>query len=82
MINLLLFLMLFRPSLTFGECLNNSGDGRIYTDSEYNYISYRDIAAPGEHVATFQLMNPTNNYCDDTIFIADLNLDTKTITIR
>jgi len=81
------FLILFRPTVSYGICLNPDGDGHIEfctdgVEEPYSYISYHGIAEEGEKVITLDLLNPTNDYCDDCIFIADYNMETKKFTIR
>lgn len=84
----LIALVRFRPVLSIGTCLNSSGDGHIDASTEgiqepYTYISYRGgIAKEGERVVTLDIFNPFNNYCDDTILVADYNLNTKTLSTR
>jgi len=71
-----------RSELLRGVCLNADGDGMIYTDSEYNYISYSGTdAKQGDEILTFDLLNPFNNYCDDYLIRIDYNTTTKHITI-
>lgn len=63
---------LSRCEIVLGQCQDSDQNGRIFTNSEYNYISYRDTdAKPGDIVITFDLLNPFNNYCDDIVFRAD-----------
>lgn len=77
----------FRPVLSIGTCLNSSGDGHIDASTDgvqepYTYISYRGIAEEGERVITLDIFNPFNNYCDDTILVADYNLETNKLSYR
>ena len=77
----------FRPILSVGTCLNDNGDGHIDASTDgvqepYTYISYRGIAAAGERVVTLDIFNPFNNYCDDTILVADYNLETNELSFR
>lgn len=59
-----------------GICLNDEGDGKVLTiDHEHDYISYKGTgAATGDQLITFCIMNPLNDYCDDIIYRADINL--------
>lgn len=77
----------FRPVISVGTCLNASGDGHIDASTDrvqepYTYISYRGIAEAGERVVTLDIFNPFNNYCDDTILVADYNLETNKLSYR
>lgn len=54
-----------------GICLNEAGDGRVLLDQQHDYISYKGT---GDQVITFCVMNPLNDYCDDVIYRADINL--------
>lgn len=59
--------------IDFGQCLNDSGDGRVYNaDPEYNYISYRKTeAVTGDNVITLFFLNPLNMAPDDYIYRHD-----------
>ena len=77
----------FRPCLYIGHCLDDEGHGHIDRSTEgieepYTYISYHGIAKEGEQVVTLDIYNPLNNYCDDTILVADYNTNTNTFSIR
>ena len=77
----------FRPCISVGHCLDEYGHGHIDkctdgVEEPYTYISYHGIAKTGEKVITFDLFNPLNNYCDDTILIMDYNTNTNTLSIR
>lgn len=52
-----------------GKCIDNKGNGKLYIDSPYNYISYKSVKGikKGNIVRTFTVYNPYNNYEDDII---------------
>lgn len=80
MIIILLVLLVFsrfRPTIDFGLCYNNNGDGVLLNrndlmpiDEYYNYIGY-DNNLMGKYIYTLCIYNPLNNYCDDIILRYD-----------
>lgn len=50
-----------------GTVLNADGDGRVDGyPAGHDYISYRGMGfAPGDRVATYTIMNPETDWCDD-----------------
>ena len=84
---LTLLLILFRPVLSSGTCLNAAGDGHLDKSTvklhePYTYISYRNIAAAGEKVITLDIKNPLSREYDDLILVMDYNTNSKKLTIR
>ena len=84
---LTLLLILFRPVLSSGTCLNAAGDGHLEKctdglEEPYTYISYRNIAAAGDKVLTLDIKNPLSTECDDLILIMDYNVTTKKLSVR
>ena len=59
----------------FGVVLDGSMDGKIFTRSPYNYISYKNTpyADPGDLVLTVEFINPFVGE-DDIIFRSDFIL--------
>lgn len=57
-----------------GICLDDEGNGRVLTtDTDHDYISYCNTkAVTGDHVITFCVMNPANDYCDDVLVRYDI----------
>ena len=82
-LGLVLIRIATRSEIDKGICLNESGDGQIYTESEYNYISYLGTdAKSGDELITYDLLNPFNNYCDDILIRIDYNTTTKRFSIN
>ncbi len=56
-------------SYFYGKCINDKKDGKIITDSPYNYTSYKGAhnVRKGDLVKTYLIYNPWNNYEDDII---------------
>ena len=84
---LTLLLILFRPVISSGTCLNAAGDGHLDKSTvklhePYTYISYRNIAAAGEKVITLDIKNPLSSEYDDLILVMDYNTNSKKLTIR
>ena len=53
-----------------GECLDDNGNGKLVNDeSEYNYISYRDVEGvqPGDIVITYEVYDRFGNGEDDIV---------------
>ena len=53
-----------------GECLDDNGNGKLVNDeSEYNYISYRDVEGvqPGDIVVTYEVYDRFGNGEDDIV---------------
>lgn len=50
-----------------GKVTNNRKDGRVFTKSKFNYISYRRVldAQKGDIIKTYLIMNPHTNAEDD-----------------
>lgn len=61
------------------ECVNEDGDGRILTDSEFNYINVSrvDGVKPGNIGMSVFLYNPDTEYEDDILYRWDYILDDK-----
>lgn len=75
--------LICRSEIDKGVCLDDDGNGRIYTDSEFNYISYKYTdAQTGDELITYDLLNPFNNYCDDIVIRIDYNTTTKHICFK
>ena len=84
---LTLLLILFRPVISSGTCLNAAGDGHLDKSTvklhePYTYISYRNIAAAGEKVITLDIKNPLSSEYDDLILVMDYNTNSKKLSIR
>lgn len=56
-------------SYFYGKCINSKKDGRIITDSPYNYTSYKyaENVRKGDLVKTYLIFSPYNSYEDDII---------------
>ncbi len=55
-----------------GTCVDEFGNGKIDTTSEYNYISYKYVdCEPGDEIKTVFIYNPLNDEPDDIIFRQD-----------
>ena len=64
-----------RTEIDIGRVVNNQGDGKLYNgESFYNYIHYPAKYHENDIILTVDIMNPLNNYCDDTIFRYDIRL--------
>lgn len=64
-----------RTELCIGRVLNDQGDGKLYNgESFYNYICYPERFSQDDIILTVDLLNPTNNYCDDVVFRYDIRL--------
>lgn len=85
MIWLLVALSLFRPTIEFGQVLNDKGDGVVLdyatcepVDPYYNYVHY-DGFQKGDYVYTLYIYNPEYAYLgtenDDIIFRYDMKGD-------
>ena len=75
--------LICRSEIDKGICLDDDGNGQIYTDSKYNYISYKYTdATTGDELITYDLLNPFNNYCDDIVIRIDYNTTTKHISFK
>lgn len=50
-----------------GKVINNRKDGKVFTKSKFNYISYRRVpdAQKGDIIKTYLVMNPHTNAEDD-----------------
>ena len=65
--------LFYRTEISIGRCLNECGDGKLYNGEEfYNYICYPEWVRTNDIVMTVDLLNPLNNYCDDTVFRYDV----------
>lgn len=70
----LVAILALNTHFTFGVVLDGSMNGRIFTRSPYNYISYEDtIADPGDLVLTVNFTNPLVGE-DDILFRWDFVL--------
>lgn len=71
----LVAILALNTNFTFGVVLDGSMDGRIFTRSPYNYISYEDTpyADPGDLVLTVDFTNPLVGE-DDILFRWDFVL--------
>lgn len=77
------FCIVLRSDIDKGVCLDDEGNGQIYTDSEYNYINYKYTdAQKGDELITYELLNPLNNACDDIVLRIDYNKTTQRFSIR
>lgn len=85
-LTILLLFSRFRPTLDFGFCMDNNGNGILLNqndlmpiDDYYNYIGY-DKNLMGKYIYTLCIYNPLNNYCDDIIirydFISNVSRET------
>lgn len=83
LIILALIRLINRSEIDKGICLDDDGNGRICTESEYNYISYKYTdAKPGNELITYDLLNPFNNYCDDIVIRIDYNTTTRHFSFK
>ena len=71
----LLVVLLSGTDICFGACLDSDGNGKIFTRSPYNYISYKNTpyADPGDLILTVEFINPFVGE-DDIIFRSDFIL--------
>ena len=71
----LLVVLLSGTEVCFGACLDSDGNGKIFTRSPYNYISYKNTpyADPGDLVLTVDFINPLVGE-DDILFRWDFVL--------
>ena len=71
----LLVVLLSSTEVCFGACLDSGGNGKIFTRSPYNYISYSGVpdVRPGDLVLTVEFINPFVGE-DDIIFRWDFVL--------
>ena len=71
----LLVVLLSSTEVCFGACLDSDGNGKIFTRSPYNYISYSGVpdVRPGDLVLTVEFTNPLVGE-DDIIFRRDFVL--------
>ena len=71
----LLVVLLSNTEVCFGACLDGSMNGKIFTRSPYNYISYSGVpdVRPGDLVLTVEFINPFVGE-DDIIFRSDFIL--------
>ena len=71
----LLVVLLSSTEVCFGACLDGSLDGKIFTRSPYNYISYSGVpdVRPGDLIFTVEFINPFVGE-DDIIFRSDFIL--------
>lgn len=62
-----------------GECLDSEGNGVLYVEGDYNYISYSSVedVREGDVVLTLFIYNPGNDYEDDIIDRIDYVIDHK-----
>lgn len=71
----LLVVLLASTEFVFGTCLDSDGNGKVFTRSPYDYISYSRVpdVRPGDLVLTVDFINPFVGE-DDIIFRADFIL--------
>lgn len=70
----LVVILALNTRLTFGTVLDGAMNGKVFTRSPYNYISYEDtIAEPGDLVLTVDFTNPLVGE-DDILFRWDFVL--------
>ena len=71
----LLVVLLSGTDICFGACLDSDGNGKIFTLSPYNYISYSGVpdVRPGDLILTVEFINPFVGE-DDIIFRSDFIL--------
>ena len=71
----LLVVLLSSTEVCFGACLDSDGNGKIFTQSPYNYISYSGVpdVLPGDLILTVEFINPLVGE-DDIIFRSDFIL--------
>lgn len=70
----LVAILALNTHFTFGTVLDGAMNGKIFTRSPYNYISYEDtIADPGDLVLTVDFTNPLVGE-DDILFRWDFIL--------
>lgn len=71
----LLVVLISGTDICFGTCLDSDGNGKIFTRSPYNYISYSGVpdVRPGDLILTVEFINPFVGE-DDIIFRSDFIL--------
>ena len=85
-LTILLLFSRFRPTLDFGFCMDNNGNGILLNqktmfpiDDYYNYIGY-DNNLMGKYIYTLCIYNPFTNWNDDIIlrydFVSNVSRET------